>query len=144
MRKIIAFAALISICWVSQSLAGSNDMGHFIGLWRVDFERTMEEAKKSPKYSAKDAERLPTIIKKMMEMMAIKLADGSMSYARGSRETTLPYKVKTASGNSATVAFTHGDKTFDVRFTLIDGNYMNFKSTASDDMDYYIWKRSEG
>jgi hypothetical protein len=119
-------------------------MSKFLGSWRVDFERTMEEAKKSPKYSAKDAKRLPTIIKKMMEMMAIKLADGSMSYARGSRETTIPYRVKTASGNSATVACSHGDKSFDVRFTLIDGKYMNFKSAASDDMDYYIWKRTEG
>ena len=144
MRKIIAFAALISICWVSQSLAGNNDMSQFLGMWRVDFERTMEAAKKSPKYSAQDAERLPPIIKRMMGMMAIELADSNMRYIRGSRETTLPYKVKAASGDSATVVFTHGDKTFDVYFTLIDGNYMNFKSTGSDDMDFYIWKRSEG
>lgn len=144
MRKSIAFVTLISIFWVSQAIAGSNEMTPFLGLWHVDFERTMEAAKKSPKYSAKDAERLPLMVKKMMGMMKIKLADGSMSYVRGSKEISIPYKVKTASGNSATVACSHGDKTFDVRFTLIDGNYMNFKSSASDDMHYYIWKRSEG
>ncbi|MCZ6875952.1 MAG: hypothetical protein O7G88_20885 [bacterium] len=144
MRKSIACVVLISICWVSQAVAGNNDMSKFLGLWRVDFERTMEEAKKSPKYSAKDAERLPAMVKKMMGMMTIKLADGSMSYVRGSREMNLPYRVKAASGNSATVVCSRGDKTFDVRFTLIDGKYMNFKSAASDDMDYYIWKRTAG
>jgi hypothetical protein len=144
MWKHIALVAVISIFWVSQAMAGDNEMNSFLGLWRVDFERTMEAAKKSPKYSAKDAERLPAMVKKMMGMMKIKLADGNMSYVRGAKEISIPYRVKTASRNSATVACSHGDKTFDVRFTLIDGNYMNFKSSASDDMHYYIWKRSEG
>ena len=145
MRKSIAFVVLIGIFWVSQAVAGNDDaMNKFLGLWHVDFERTMEAAKKSPKYSAKDAERLPAMVKKMVQMMQIKLANDSMSYVRGSREMNLPYRVKTASGDSATVSCSRGNKTFDVRFTLIEGKYMNFKSTASDDMDYYIWKRTEG
>ena len=144
MKKIIILSLLIGIFGVSDVLGGGNQMHKFLGVWGVDFDRTMEAAKKSPKYSEQEAERMPKMIERMMGMMKIKLTDREMIYVRGSREMALPYTVKAASKQSTTVQFSQNKKTFEVQFTLIDGKYMRFTSSGSDDMDYYIWKRLKG
>lgn len=112
----------------------------FSGTWSVDFDRTMEEAKKSPKY---DGERVPAMIKRMMAKMKIDMTDKEMTYIRGAKEMKMPFTVKSSDDQSVTVSVKQGDQEATIKFTLIDGAFMNFNSSGSDDMDYYIWKKAE-
>jgi len=128
------------------AVGAAKDMGiaAFAGLWEVDFDRTMEEGKKSPKYDKTTAERMPDMIKKMMAMMKVKVTDKEMVYLRGTRKMAFPFAVKSSDEKSVTGTMKLGPNEATVVFTLIDGVYMNFKSSASDDMDYYVWKKSTG
>ena len=141
MRKAI-LAMVFSAIWCSTTLAGNLDMGKLAGMWEVDYDRTMAEGKKSPKYDDKMAERLPAMVKRMMGRMRITLTDKEMIYVMGAKEMALPYTVKSSDANSVTVSAKQGTKEVTVVFTLIEATYMNFKSSGSDDMDYYVWKRA--
>ena len=137
MHKSIATIALMLVVG-SAAAADSLDVSTFIGLWGVDYDHTMEEGKKSPKY---DAERMPAMIKGMMAKMKIKLTEREMIYLRGAKEIKLPYSVTSSDAQSLTVSVNQGPQEVTVTFTLIDGEYMNFKSSGSDDMAYYVWKK---
>ncbi len=142
MRKVIIIAAILGM--LSSASFGDNlDMSKFVGLWKVNFERTMEEAKKSPKYREEDAERMPAMIKRMMAKMKIEISDKDMSYIRGANKMTLPYTFTSSDTKSATVNVKQGPKEASMVFYLIDGEFMNFKSSASDDMHFYIWEKEE-
>ena len=135
---LVTLLAITSGCGGS---VGELDIGSLIGVWEVDFDRTMEEAKKSPKYDEAMAERMPKIVKRMMARMKIKLTGTELIYLRGEKEIVLPYEVTSSNANSITVTVKSGTEEATVVFTLIDGAYMNLKSSASDDMDYYVWKK---
>lgn len=140
MRKVILAMALSAI-WCSTTLAANMDMSKFVGQWEVDYDRTLTEGKKSPKYNEKMAERMPAMIKRLMAKMKIKLTEKEMTYIMGTKEMKLPYSVKSADAKSVTISIKQGQKEVTVVFTLIDGKYMNFKSSGSDDMHYYVWKK---
>ena len=118
--------------------AGNLEINTFIGVWTVDYDRTMEEGKKSPKY---DAERMPAMIKGMMAKMKIKLTDTEMIYLRGAKEMKFPYSVTSSDAQSVTITANPGPQEITIVFTLVDGEYMQFKSSGSDDMKYYVWKQ---
>lgn len=140
MRKVM-LTMVLCMAGCSGVLAGDLGMSNFIGLWEVDFDRTMEEGKKSPKYDDKMAERMPAMIQRMMKKMTIKFTDKEMIYFMGTNEVTFPYSIKSSDSTSVTVSMKQGSNEATVVFTLIRGKYMNFKSSASDDMDYYVWKK---
>lgn len=137
MRKLALTAVLLAV-WCSIAVAEDLNMGSFTGLWEVNYARTMQEGKKSPKY---DEEHMPAMIKSMMSKMKIKLTDTDMIYLRGAKEIKLPFSVTASDADSVTVAVKQGDREVSVMFTLIEQTCMNFKSSGSDDMDYYVWQR---
>ncbi len=59
------------------------------------------------------------------------------------REIALPYEVTSAEGDQLTLSVMQGDQDVQVVFRLIESDVMSFKSSASDDMDFYVWKRAE-
>ena len=140
MRKIM-LVMVLSVVWGCGAIDEDLDMSKFTGLWEVDFDRTMEEGKKSPKYDEKMATRLPDMIKRMMATMKVKLTDTEMIYLRGTKEVVIPYTVDSSDQKSVTVTMKQGPEEATAVFTLIDGMYMNFKTSASDDMHYYVWKK---
>jgi hypothetical protein len=119
------------------------DMTAFTGLWEVDFDRTMEAAKESPKYDEAEAARLPDMIKRLMAMMKVELTDSEMIYHRGEKAVAVPYTVSASDMTSVTVAVKQGAMEATLIFTQVDADTMRFKSSATDDMDYYVWKRAQ-
>lgn len=116
-------------------------IGTFEGVWEVDFDRTMEEAKKSPKYDEKMAARMPEMVKRMMARMKIKLTGSELIYLRGEKEMVLSYAVTVSNADSITVTVKSGTEGATVIFTHIEGKFMSLKSSVSDDLDYYVWKK---
>ncbi|MDJ0703692.1 MAG: hypothetical protein QNJ46_10470 [Leptolyngbyaceae cyanobacterium MO_188.B28] len=121
----------------------TEGLGEFQGLWGVDYDLTLEEVKKSPDYSQEELDQMPEIIKGMLAMMQIQISGNGLIYRRGSTETSLPCSVEEVSGASTLAVCTVKDQAVEVTFTLINGEYMNLKSSGSDDLDFYIWKRIE-
>ena len=117
----------------------------FIGKWIVNYELTMEEGKKSPKYQPETAQLMGKLIKNMVERMKLEITAEEMIYSMNDDAHPVPYTIIStgAGGKSLTVTSQAGDKDVQVTFTLIDDKYMNFKSTGTDDMDYYIWQPAE-
>ena len=138
MHKFILTAVII-VLWCGATTADELNMAVFKGVWAVHYDRTMEEGKKSPKY---DEERMPAMIRGMMSKMKIKMTDSEMIYLRGTKEIKLPYTATSADADSASVVVKQGENEATITFTLIDNTYMNFKSSGSDDMDYYVWQRT--
>jgi len=115
----------------------------FVGKWVIHLERTMAESKKSPKYDEKDEAKMAGFFTSMMDSVGLEITGDKMIYARGDRKTAQPYKVKSRDDSAGKMTATSeaGGQKVEIAFTLIDGKYMNFKSSGTDDMDYYVWER---
>jgi hypothetical protein len=138
--KAIFVATLLLTLVAARPLAA--DVAKFHGTWEVDVDRTMLEVKKSPKYTPEDAERLPAVVKRMMATLRIRVTDKTITYLQGSEEMSVPFRVERSTETSAVLVLSQGGKDFTLTLSLREGKYMNVKSTASDDLDYYIWKRA--
>ncbi len=142
MRYTILIALLALACGCTAPPANLN-MTDFTGLWEVDFDRTMEAAKQSPKYDEAEAARLPDMIKRLMAMMKVEVTDSEMIYHRGEKAVAVPYTVSASDMTSVTVAVKQGAMEATLIFTQVDADTMRFTSSATDDMDYYVWKRAQ-
>jgi len=140
---IFILAALFGLFGLSAPTARAAGMETFLGTWVVDYGKTMEEAKKSPKYSPKDDARFAAAIQRMMATMKIQFTGDEMIYLRGDRKNAVPYTLKSSDGTKAAISCAAGGRHFDVVLTLRKGDTMNFKSSGSDDMDFYVWKRGK-
>ncbi|MGK7943282.1 MAG: hypothetical protein AB4058_02305 [Microcystaceae cyanobacterium] len=131
-----------------QETKSSLDIPHSVknlskieGLWLVDYDKTLEEAKKNPELSAEEIEQMPKIIKRLIETMRIEITENSLIYRRGNRETTILCSFKNMTEIKIIALCNNQNQEATLTFTLIENKYLNFKSSNSDDMDYYIWKR---
>ncbi len=139
LRSLVA--ALLCLFYLGGH-AAALDAAKFNGLWEVDFDRTMEELKKSPKYKPEDIEKMPAMIKGMMARMKVKFSEKEFTFVQGGKEMSLPYTVQGETGASAVLAVKAGGKDQTLTVTLVDGKFLNVKSSDSNDLDYYIWKHA--
>ncbi len=111
----------------------------------MNYDLTMEESKKSPKYQPEIAQLMGMVIKNMVEQMKLEITAEDVLYSMNDNKQSVPYTITStdAAGKSLTATSQASDKEVQIIFTLIDDKYMNFKSTGSDDMNYYIWQPAE-
>ena len=142
---LITAHAALSLIGCKKDAGSQPAKNPFIGKWIVSYELTMEESKKSPKYQPEIAEKMGMFIKNLVEQMKLEIAAEEMIYSLGDNKRTVPYTVTSTGpgGKSLTATSQAGDKEVQIAFTLIEDKYMNFKSTGTDDMDYYIWQPVE-
>lgn len=138
LRSLLAVLSLVYLA----SHAAALDASKFAGLWEVDFDRTMEELKKSPKYKPEDIEKMPAMIKGMMARMKVKFSEKEFAFVQGGKEMSLPYTVQSETANSTVLAVRADGKDQTLTVTLVDGKFLNVKSSGSNDLDYYIWKHA--
>ncbi len=142
---LITALAALSLIGCKKDAGSQPAKNPFIGKWTVNYELTMEESKKSPKYQPEIAQLIGMVIKNMVEEMKLEITAEEMIYSMNDKEHPVPYTIIStgAGGKSLTVTSEAGDKNVQVTLTLIDDKYMNFTSTESDDMNYYIWQPAE-
>ena len=98
-------------------------MQNFYGEWVVDFDRTMEEAKKSPKYSEEDLQKIPDIIKRMMGSMEVQITESEFLFKRGNKSISNTYELVEESENSAQALFTVNGREYFTDFILIENKF---------------------
>ncbi|MFH1692194.1 MAG: hypothetical protein ABIC68_06510 [Candidatus Omnitrophota bacterium] len=138
---------LPSIIFLSVLILGLNayadGINDLYGTWTVDYERSIEKAEKNPKYSAEELKNMPEIVKKMMATMKVRLRQSEMVFIKEGEEKSYPFSLVAESKNTARIEYNTGTKQYFLNFTLTDKEHMYFKSSGSDDMDNYIWKRTD-
>jgi hypothetical protein len=139
MIRVLTTLLLVSVITCASAVAGEEIK--FAGLWSLDIDRTMEDAKKSPKYTEKDAEIMASTIKRRAETMKLRITPSEVIYEMGKKKATLPYTIVQSSDESAVLSTRAKDKDFTLSLQLIDGKFLKLKSSDTDDMDLYVWKR---
>ena len=119
-------------------------MNSFTGNWTVDYDRTMEETKKSPKYKPEVEQLFAMLIQNTVDKTKLEITSDKIISSKDQQEQALPYTIASIStdGKTMIATATTAQEQVQITFTLVDNDYMNFKSTATSDMDYYIWKRT--
>ena len=142
---LITALAALSLIGCKKDAGTQPAKNPFIGKWTVSHGLTMEETRKSPKYRPEIAEEMEMIIKSLSEQMKLEITAEEMAFSTNANKRSVPYTVTSTdpAGKSLTATSQAGDKEAQITFTLIDDKYMNFKSTGTDDMDYYIWQPAE-
>jgi len=143
MKRIFVLWIICLSIMIANGDAHAKGINYFYATWEVDFERTLEESRKSPKFSQEDLVKMPDMIRKMMDIMKVRITKSEMIYLRGEKEIAYPFVVVEETENSARIECSVNEQTFHIDFTLLDNKYMNFKSSGSDDMNYYIWKQTD-
>lgn len=123
------------------STAFAGEMAPFLGKWQVDYEATLAGAKKSPKYDPeKDAKILPKILKKISETLFLEITADNVIFTRGATATAMPYTLKQAGKDSVVLSCTVKDNTFTLTFIKLKKDRMGFRSSLTDDMNFYVWE----
>ncbi len=113
------------------------------GKWTVDYDLTIENAKNSPKYSEEMAAKMPEMVKSFMNHMTLEIADAMVIYHMGEKSQEMAFEVDSIDGDTVVLKLIVPDQEVCLTFTLMADQKMNFKSSGSDDMDYYIWHKTE-
>lgn len=112
-----------------------------IGKWKIDVDRSVELMKTSPKVKPEDHEKLPKMIEGIADKVQMEITESEMKASMGSRSQAMAYKVDSTDTDAKTITLSLTDQEgVTVVCKIIDGTYLNQVSSASDDMNYYIWE----
>ena len=140
---IIAVVLMLSIVFAASLHAENASISSFVGLWNVHVAKTLEEGKKSPKYVESDAKKMAEFIKRQFAIMKLKLFETEMTYIRNGKERAFPFTVKETGPNTVTLLVKMGKNEATVVLSMREGTLLNFTSSLTDDMNFYIWEKSE-
>lgn len=110
------------------------------GSWILDVEATQAYVKSSPKWKEADAKHLPMVLKRMSQVSYVFEGDAITISARGSAQK-LPVTRKSSKAPAYVFEGEKGDDSVRLTVTISEEGNMNIRSSKTDDMDYYLWKR---
>ena len=115
-----------------------------MGKWKINVTRSIEKCKTSPKVKPEDFEKLPSIVERQAGKLQMEITESELKLTSGSREQALGYTITSTDADSQTVTVSIKDaEGVNVIFTMIDDTYLNYVSSGTDDMNYYIWEPIE-
>ena len=136
--SVLSILVLVAAGWTA---AATSEMKPFLGSWSIDLDRSVEAALAAGVVPESEAEQLPTLVRRMMETIQLRVTESELIYARGGKESVLPCAPRQSDGNAVTIDCQVGGQTMEATFTLLDKEHMSFKSSGSNDMDFIVWKR---
>jgi len=135
---------LITLGLLTACVCSAGGLETFIGKWQVDYETTLVAAKQSPKYDPeKDAETMPKVLRKIADRMTLEITAEEVTFTVGERSNSMPYKVKSDKDGQVILACDAKGNEVTLTFEPRKKGRMNFKSSMTDDMDYYVWQPVE-
>ncbi len=112
-----------------------------VGVWQLDREETESNIRQSPKWDEEIERVLPMILTKM-EAINYNFTGAVLTVVQGERKQVFDYIVSSDAGaNPVVLEMLVDGQTVNLEITFISDNQINIKSSETDDMDYYIWKR---
>lgn len=148
MQKITSLiaAGLLCVALTGCRKPGSAQTNPFVGNWIVHPEHSIAEGKKSPEYANQPQAKMLGFMSAVMDSPSLEITGDKMLFVRGDERKVQLYKVKSRDDEAGTMTVTvkADGKSIEILFTTVEDMYMNFKSTGTDDMNYFIWERETG
>ena len=142
MRSLVKALAVLAILTLPVTTAWAEMPNELKGSWILDAPATEEHLKTSPQWKAEDAKFLPTILKRMSQFLFGFEEDAIVSTMRG-RQQVIPVELKEKSGHTYVFEGKVRDQTITLTVSFVDDRTISIRSSASDDMDYFLWKRGQ-
>lgn len=143
MKNTLFVSIVLLLTCILSPAATADDTSVFVGEWTINTAKTLEAGKKSPKYNPDDQAIVEKVVNRMAKVLKLKVTPQEMIYLQKGKEIKFPYTATQSTKTKMVAQASIQDKQVTITFTLIDGKWMNMKSTGTDDMDYYIWQRVE-
>ncbi len=133
---------LVGLAMMSISITGAwAEMPKELkGSWILHASATETHMKTSPKWKAEHAKYLPTVMKRMSKVL-FEFGDNAIVASTGSKQQTLPVMLKESSRTKYVFEGRVREKSVTMTVSFVDDRTINIRSSATDDMDYYLWKR---
>lgn len=110
------------------------------GTWILDAKATESFIQTSPKWKPGDEKYLPMIMKRMSQVLYTFKNDSIIAAMRG-KEQALPISSVKRDGKNYVFEGTAKGKPVTLTIIPKKGGMINIRSSAHNDMDYYVWKR---
>ena len=138
MKLSVSLFLLISM--LTTSMAEMPDT--LKGSWILNADATSLYIKTSPKWDASGEKYLPTILKRMSQMAYV-FNDKAIVVSMRGREQALPVTLSSSEDKTYVFDGELRGKSVTMTVSFIDETTINIRSSATDDMDYYLWSRGE-
>ena len=116
-----------------------------IGSWVADYNRTMKSIMDSEiwaEMSETEQVLFPDILEEMLQNVVIEIDKEKLRMIVRDIENDYPCTITDVDKDNVTLQCESEGNVIELVVNIIDKNHMSFKSSATNDMDYYIWKRS--
>lgn len=113
------------------------------GSWVLDAEATTKFFPTSPKWKESDARFLPEIIKSMASMK-YSFSEGKMTLERKGKLHSVDATLLEQKGDTFIFELQPSPNySFKMTCTVNEKGLLNIRSSNTDDLDYYLWKRGD-
>jgi hypothetical protein len=128
---------------VSAAPCRAERLDLFIGTWRIDYDATLKEARKSPKYRPEEDKLVRKILRRTADSMTLSVTDSELAFASGDKASVIAYEITSQKAGQAILAYKNSDSDATITLEIRGADMMNLRSSVTPDMDYYIWKRAK-
>jgi len=142
MQRIRNAFVVLSVVAFSTAAALADMPKELKGTWILDAEATEKYVQTSPKWKDEDAKRLPMIMKRMSQVL-YELKDGAMIATMWGRSQTVAVTLNKRDGKSYVFDAKVRDQTMTMTVTFVSDATITIRSSTTDDMDYFLWKRGK-
>jgi len=141
MRKVSILPLLIALLFSRTPIHCEDATASIRGDWVIDADESMALFKTSPKYKESDEAMVAKVLQKRQAVMSLNITDEACAITLGGKPHVIPFTVKSSSAGEVVTTAKAGDREFELTFKLIKGQFLQMISSASDDMNYFAWKR---
>lgn len=112
------------------------------GFWILETKATERNILTSQKMKQEDAKYLPIILKRMSQYVW-EFNDGVITTSRGKKNKTLIVALKENNKKKFVFEGQMDNQTITMTVTFVNDALINIRSSATDDMNYYLWTRGK-
>lgn len=143
MRQLLCLTLCLAACTVATHGHTQTAVpGWLKGTWVIDYDRTLENVQSSSTISVKEAATLPGQLKLLRGLLKLQITDRQVVTFRGDRKESVAYQVEEINKNTVLLTANARGRQVILTFTLQPGGGMHMGSSATDDMDYFLWKKA--
>ena len=132
--------AIILTVFTTPSIAGGEIPEPFLGEWEIDPERTMAVAEKSPEYKESERDMITHFVRRRAETMTLSITPDAVTLRTGKGDMEIPVTVADAADGEVNLDAEFGDQEFGLDLAFLGEEHLQMISSASDDMNFFVWR----
>lgn len=142
MSRVGTVLAAVTILLLSATEALAEMPQELKGSWILHAQATEDYVKTSPKWKAEDSKFLPTVIKRMSQVL-YEFKDSAIIVSMRGKQQAIPVVLTERNAKRYVFEGTIRNTIVTMTVSFVDDATINIRSSTTDDMDYYLWKRGQ-